>query len=141
MKTDVHDPFGEKESCLERKVRKYSLRITKKRSNHKNFFKANQGFSKVAFLQRLCLCKNLCCGFCAFCFPFGKAKSAETATSLPGRLRRPEKFFGGAAHVVFPQGKTTWAAPPKEKRAKTEPLSLPASTSPLDARWSTSYRV
>ena len=39
MKIDVHDPFGEKESCLESKMRKYSLSITKKRSKHKNFFK------------------------------------------------------------------------------------------------------
>src|SRR5438552_8691254 len=111
MKTDVHDPFGEKESCLERKVRKYSLRITKKRSNHKNFFKANQGFSKVAFLQRLCLCKNLCCGFCAFCFPFWKAKSAETATSLLGRRRQPEKVFGDLRMVSARKGQTPCAQP------------------------------
>ncbi len=25
MKTDVHDPFGEKESCLERKIAQVSL--------------------------------------------------------------------------------------------------------------------
>ncbi|MFL5658100.1 MAG: hypothetical protein ACJ8CB_28440, partial [Ktedonobacteraceae bacterium] len=38
-----------------------------------------QGFSKVAFMQRLCLCMLLFCSFCALCLLCEKAQCAETA--------------------------------------------------------------
>src|SRR5437762_914196 len=49
---------------------------------------SQQGFSKVAFVQRQSLCIILFCSFCALCLPFGKAQGAETAKNLPGRRRR-----------------------------------------------------
>ena len=38
-----------------------------------------QSFSKVTFMQRLCLCTILFCSFCVFCLLEEKAKDAETA--------------------------------------------------------------
>jgi hypothetical protein len=41
MKTDVHDPFGEKESCLEKKIAQVWLKHNKKEVLLQEFFKAD----------------------------------------------------------------------------------------------------
>jgi hypothetical protein len=42
MKTDVHDPFGEKGSCLERKIAHVSLKHNKKEAQPQEFFQGRQ---------------------------------------------------------------------------------------------------